>query len=221
MGISAVPDATNYTWNLPNGWSGSSTTTSILATPESNAQSGNITVTANNGCGSSAESTLFVSVLIDFDTYAHTKWNNTFVLNINKLTEVYSDVTACKWYKYGDIIGEDFYYSAGNSTTDFLESGVNYRFEVVTNSHGTLFSTNKVISKPFSTLKVYPNPVPQGNKLTIEGTISGKPVEVYNLNGACVKSTIATDNITELLLDVQTGVYVVRSNNEEVKVIIK
>jgi len=39
---------------LPDGWSGSSTTNTITATPGENASAGNITVTANNGCGSSS-----------------------------------------------------------------------------------------------------------------------------------------------------------------------
>ena len=60
--ISSVSDATSYTWNLPSGWSGSSTSTSISATPEANAQSGNISVTANNHCGSSPARTLEVTV---------------------------------------------------------------------------------------------------------------------------------------------------------------
>ena len=62
--ISAVSGATDYTWTLPSGWNGSSTTTTISAILETNAQSGNISVTANNSCGSSAESTFSVTVNI-------------------------------------------------------------------------------------------------------------------------------------------------------------
>ena len=58
--ITAVAGATSYTWTLPNGWTGTSTTTSINAT--SGANSGNITVTANNASGSSSPSTLAVTV---------------------------------------------------------------------------------------------------------------------------------------------------------------
>jgi hypothetical protein len=58
--ISAVSGATFYTWTLPSGWSGSSTTTSITATPGSNG--GTVSVTANNTCGSGTQSTLSVSV---------------------------------------------------------------------------------------------------------------------------------------------------------------
>ncbi|MFT3703766.1 MAG: gliding motility-associated C-terminal domain-containing protein [Agriterribacter sp.] len=60
--ISAVSGASSYTWTVPAGWaivSGQSTT-SISVTPGSSA--GNITVTADNGCGSSTPQTLAVTV---------------------------------------------------------------------------------------------------------------------------------------------------------------
>jgi hypothetical protein len=58
--ITAVPGATSYTWTLPGGWSGTSTTNSINTT--ASATSGNITVTADNTCGSSAPQTLAITV---------------------------------------------------------------------------------------------------------------------------------------------------------------
>ena len=58
--VAAVNGATSYTWTLPNGWTGTSTTNSITTTPSST--SGNVSVTANNGCGSTAAQTLAVSV---------------------------------------------------------------------------------------------------------------------------------------------------------------
>ena len=58
--ISAVTGATSYTWTLPSGWSGSSSSTSITATAGSSG--GTISATANNSCGSSASRTLSVSV---------------------------------------------------------------------------------------------------------------------------------------------------------------
>ena len=58
--ISPVTGATAYAWTLPSGWSGSSTTTSI--TVNADAASGNISVTANNSCGSGATRTISISV---------------------------------------------------------------------------------------------------------------------------------------------------------------
>lgn len=58
--ITAVPGATSYTWTLPSGWSGTSTTNTITTT--SSSTSGNITVTADNSCGSSAAASLAIAV---------------------------------------------------------------------------------------------------------------------------------------------------------------
>jgi hypothetical protein len=58
--IPAVAGATSYTWTLPSGWSGTSTTNSISAT--AGTASGNITLTANNACGSSSAVTAIASV---------------------------------------------------------------------------------------------------------------------------------------------------------------
>ena len=62
--VAPVSGATSYTWTLPSGWSGASTTNSINATAGS---SGIISVTANNSFGSSPPRTLNVTV-----TYVNT-----------------------------------------------------------------------------------------------------------------------------------------------------
>jgi hypothetical protein len=51
--VAAVSGVTSYTWTLPIGWTGSSTTNSITVTAGTTGQNGNITVTANNDCGPS------------------------------------------------------------------------------------------------------------------------------------------------------------------------
>ena len=57
--IAIVAGATSYSWSLPGGWTGSSATNTISATPGS---SGIFTVTASNACGMSAQQTLSVTV---------------------------------------------------------------------------------------------------------------------------------------------------------------
>ncbi len=58
--ITAVSGAASYTWTLPGGWTGTSATNSITAA--SSTTSGNVTVTANNSCGSSSAQTLPITV---------------------------------------------------------------------------------------------------------------------------------------------------------------
>ena len=160
-------------------------------------------------------------VNLPFDEYAATKWNNTFMLNLKKLKEEGYEVTACKWFKNSAFIGDGFSYSAGPQITDRLETGAVYYFQLTTSSHGEVYSTNKIIvGNPQSGLKAYPNPAPQGSKLIIEGTVQGAMVEVFNYMGLCVSRTVATDFTTEITLSLPAGVYIVRSNNEAVKVIV-
>lgn len=62
--ITAVPNATTYTWTVPSGWSISAGqgTVSLTVTTGSAGQNGNITVTAGNSCGTSAPNSLAVTV---------------------------------------------------------------------------------------------------------------------------------------------------------------
>jgi len=60
--IAPVVGATSYTWTLPGGWTGSSLTNVINVIVGNS--SGNITVSAVNACGSSAASSLAVTVTI-------------------------------------------------------------------------------------------------------------------------------------------------------------
>ncbi|MBK3515875.1 CxxxxCH/CxxCH domain c-type cytochrome [Carboxylicivirga marina] len=61
--ISSVTGADDYTWSVPVGWTINSGqgTTSVSFTSGSEGQNGNITVTANNTCGSSTASVLAVT----------------------------------------------------------------------------------------------------------------------------------------------------------------
>ena len=73
--ITPVSGATSYTWTLPSGWSGTSTSTSINAT--TNSTTGNITVAANNGCGSSSPQNLSTSLSASLPTPGPISGNTT------------------------------------------------------------------------------------------------------------------------------------------------
>jgi hypothetical protein len=63
-GIAAVPDATTYNWTVPTGSSitAGNGSTFVRVTFGSVGQNGNISVTAQNGCGTSAPRTLAVTI---------------------------------------------------------------------------------------------------------------------------------------------------------------
>ena len=58
--INPLPDASTYHWSIPSGWSGSSTDTFITVTTAAN--SGTISVYAENACGSGSSRSLSVTI---------------------------------------------------------------------------------------------------------------------------------------------------------------
>jgi hypothetical protein len=169
---------------------------------------------------------------LDFDTYCPTLWNNTFMLDLKKLEEDGYDVIGCKWYKndaeqkYTRTIDE-FSYSAGPKATDLLEPAPTYySFRLITRNRGELCSTLKFINNniafptPENKMWAHPNPVLSGVPFTVEGVAKNDQVRVYNQYGICISNAIATGETITLTLNVQAGVYVVRANEKQVKVVI-
>lgn len=66
--VAPVAGAVSYTWTLPSGWSGSSTTNSINVIMPGTAGSGTISVKAVNGCGTSSNANLAVTVISSLAT---------------------------------------------------------------------------------------------------------------------------------------------------------
>lgn len=61
--VGAVAGASSYTWTLPSGWAGASTTNSINTIVPGSVGTGTISVRAKNGCGSSGNTNLSVNVI--------------------------------------------------------------------------------------------------------------------------------------------------------------
>ncbi|MCL1850144.1 MAG: T9SS type A sorting domain-containing protein [Bacteroidetes bacterium] len=170
---------------------------------------------------------------IEFDDYAVTLWDNTFMLNLKKLANEGYEVTGCKWFKNSkeekDTRTIDAYsYSAGPKKTDLLElEPTYYSFQLITKDGSRLNSTNKILTKRdfehaplYNPLFVYPNPVFAGNAFTLEGLTKDTPIEVYNQYGVCVHKAIAKDETATLALNLPVGVYIIRNNNKIVRITI-
>ena len=178
---------------------------------------------------------------LDFDTYAPVMLkDNTFMLNLKKLNDDGYEVTGCKWFKNGieetdtRTINE-FSYSAGIEITDKLDQDHVYNFQIFTKNDGALCSSKKIF-KPRryltssteegifgntgSELRIYPNPLPHGSLLTIEGVTAGSSIVMYNSSGAIVKSVVAKDSTVTLSITVPAGVYIIRVGERAVKIVV-
>ena len=164
--------------------------------------------------------------LLKFEDYVVTKWNNTFLLDFTKLAPLgypNDKNTKCTWYKVGSStpVGEGFFYSNDRQNGSPFKQGDKYYFKISNGSKSDESTVHEIKSQGKSaSLLAYPNPVQSGNMLTIEGVDEGGLLQVFNQAGVCVLNSIATGNPVTLTLHVPAGLYVVRTQNGEIKIIV-
>ena len=156
--ISPVSGATSYTWTLPSGWTGSSTSNTINTTAGSTG--GTISVTANNSCGKSLAQTLAVTVNNPPSQPGNISGNTTVCQNSSQTYSI-SPVSGASSYTWTLPAGW-----LGTSTTTSIIASVG-------SSGGTISVTanNTCGSSTPRTLSVSVNPIPAQ-----PGTISGNTV---------------------------------------------
>ena len=156
--IASVAGATDYTWTLPGGWTGTSTTNSIDAT--ASATSGDITVTANNTCGSSTAQTLAIDVNSIPAQPGTINGNATICsgsLNTYSITAV-AGATSYTWILPGGW--------TGTSTSNFIDATAS-----ATSGDISVTANNSCGSSAAQTLAITVNSIPAQ-----PGTISGTSI---------------------------------------------
>ena len=159
--LSAQP-ATNYSWLLPQGWSGSSSTDSITVIAGNT--DGEISVSANNSCGSSAYQSLHVSAdsipakpgTITGNIYTYTNYWTYY--SIDKVT----NAKDYKWSVGEGILQRGF---PGNYTSAVWKKPGTYELSVKALNDCGLSEERKLMVKvidfeqddPFD-INIYPNP---------------------------------------------------------------
>lgn len=184
----AVAGATSYTWTLPSGWSGTSTSNSLVAGIGSSG--GDITVTANNDCGASSSQTVAITV-------------NTIPASPDTIT---GELVVCEGaavaYAVTAVPGATSYSWtlpsgwSGTSTTDTIYATTGAASGIIMASAGNLCGTSTAQS-----LDVTVNPVPvptitqNGTELTASTAVSYQ--WMYNdtaIIGATSQTYTATQN---------------------------
>jgi hypothetical protein len=67
---------------------------------------------------------------------------------------------------------------------------------------------------------VHPNPVMSDVPFTVEGVAKNDEIRVYNQYGNCVHTAIANGETITLTLNLQAGMYVVKAEGKQVKVVV-
>ena len=215
--------ATSYTWTLPSGWSGTSTTNSINATATSTG--GTITVTANNGCGASAVQSLVVTVN-PLPTVSLSLTVDTLCINAGVFT-LTGESPSGGTFSGTAVSGGNFDPNAAGAGTHIIT----YTFtdgNSCTNTATDNIVVDLCLALPDEAstqeeIIVYPNPTT--SVFTLSGVGGTATIEVYNVLGKIVLSQPITKDNTEINLSKETnGIYfitIVTKNNSTTKKIIK
>jgi hypothetical protein len=199
---SAIIGATNYTWKLPDGWTGTSTTNTIIT--KAGTTGGNITVIANNECDSSSAAKI-ISVTVNPTPATPMITLNSDVLQSNT-------TNGNQWYSGNSIIK-----NASDET--YVPSQKGDYYVVITLNGCPSKSSNIITVNPTGidetidniVISVYPNPA--NNKLTIEisQTLKSGIVSISDLNGQELINLQIKDSKNEIdISNLTCGVYIVK-----------
>jgi hypothetical protein len=176
--IASVNEATSYQWILPSGWTGNSTTTSIVTTVNTN--SGNISVKAINACGTSSQQTLAVKVNAAPATPS---------IAVSGLQLSSSSSVGNQWYLNGTLIAGatmQNYNAVANGTYVVVVS-----MEACTSATSAPVVINVTGLENFSSgnyiFTIYPNPNEGTFQITFNTSIaSNYKLEIFNAVGQLI-----------------------------------
>jgi photosystem II stability/assembly factor-like uncharacterized protein/phage-related protein len=209
--LNSIPGASSYNWSLPNGWSGTSLSNSILAF--ANGSGGTISVTAANGCGTSLPQTLNITlnslptiIFSQLDTLCYT--SNPIVLQ--------AGVPAGGVYTGVGITNDSIFNPAIAGAGSFL---INYTYTDINNcsnnANNTLvvdlcLSTEPEITYQ-SNIKFFPNPA---NEYLYITEAIGAEVAVLNSIGEIVETVfIKSDYYSINIKKYLPGIYFIKFTN--------
>jgi len=214
--IPAIAYSNLYVWTLPEGATGTSTTSSIVVNYDTTAVSGYIAVKGKNDCGDGAASTLAIIVYSVPPT-------PTITLNGNIL---HSDaVTGNQWYNEGVLI-------SGAISQDYTILANGDYYVIVSLDGCDSDSSNHIFINDAgfgnieinNLLQVYPNPFTNELIIEIEGNNDVISLEIFNSIGKVVFKGNVLEKIIVSTANFSDGVYLIKledGNSFELTKIIK
>ena len=207
--INPVPNATDYLWTVPAGWSitNGQGLTSITATAGSTAANGTISVTANNSCGPGTS--ISISVTVGTFAYASAGPDQTICAGTTSITlqgEIGGVITKNSEWDWSSSVAGGTFSNGGNNLTG------TYTLPPSVINGGSVTITIFTIDPPggcpaisdqmLVTIKPLPsadiivsgtNPICSGSSTSLTVTATPNTTVIYNINGG-VNQTLIIDN---------------------------
>lgn len=167
--------------------------------------------------GDKKEYKLEIEKRLNFERLIVQKWNNTLIVNQKSDEAKDLKFTNYQWYKNGAGIGGNKpFYSAGTKQTDVLDIQSEYHLQLTTDAGHKISTCPCKLTLTDSGVKIYPNPIKAGQKVTIETNLPEEildkaTIQVYNVNG--LKTNISVPVTGKTLNEVtipDPGTYIIK-----------
>jgi len=205
-----------YNWTIPAGWSGTSATNSISVTAD--ATSGTISVNAENVCGTSASSSLPITVNPGAPVAGFSSSN---VANSYSFTSSSSDAATWSW-DFGDGVGVS---SLENPSYVYPTNGTFTVTLTVTNGCGTDVTTSSVTITGVGIdellndkMTFYPNPAVNTITVEVDQNLVEQSIELLDVTGKVIYSNKL--EAVQSIIDVSklaSGIYYLQIKESNIK----
>ena len=216
--VATISGATSYTWTLPSGWTGTSTTNSINVVNSSS--SGTIQVSAGNACGNSASSsTLAITVSgtsaptpsfsINNQEQCLSNPTNSFVFTNESMAASGTTLSSSLW-NFGDGSAES---STTSPTKAYAATGTYVVSLKVTASNGCISSLNKQVvvdAAPTGQISGTTS-ICSGSSASLTITLTGQGPWLLNYTGASSPISISSSPYTLSVSPTTTTTYTITS----------
>lgn len=213
--VASVAGATAYTWSIPSGWTGTSTTNSINIVNSSS--SGTIQVRAENACGNSSYQSLSITVSgtsaptpsFTINNQEQCLSSNSFVFTNESMAASGTTLSSSLW-NFGDGSAES---STTSPTKAYAATGTYVVSLKVTASNGCISSLNKAV-----TVNAAPTgqisgttTICSGSSASLTVTLTGQGPWLLNYTGASSPISISSSPYTLSVSPTTTTTYTITS----------
>lgn len=215
--INLNPSATSYSWNIPSGWNGIDSLNTINVIASSN--SGQISVTADNSCGTSNIQVLNV-VVNELPEVELTLTNDLFCINHSSFILTGENPSGGIFTGTSVTNGQFDPSSAGTGThvITYTYTDINGCTNSVTSEITVDLCLELSHLQGENTLRIYPNPF--NSYISVSSVQLNLPIEIYNCLGKLVYSDILTTETKSIDLNsINSGIYLLKVGDLVYKII--
>jgi hypothetical protein len=177
-----------------------------------------------DGVAVEKEQSIRIERRFKFSDIVHSKNNKVLFVNNNSLNNNGYRFVNYEWFRDGVPVGDgrQYYYEGGEDAA-ILSQSMLYSVRVTTDDGKQISTCEAYVSQSSSVFKVYPNPVRSGSAVNVEFPENGAGtfvIKLFSLSGSLLNTYNVNAVNPQIILNVNTGTYVLKSEVGETLIVV-